>query len=125
MGSTTEPKAHFADFSDQIASEARRKGPGAFAYDFGNVYDFRGVEFSHGDATVSGIFTGVAEDRGAVLAIRGDTAFLFSDEFKDPLDIGVEPGGTPYPVTGSWMTSFSAEVFKGEARSDFVDEGAH
>lgn len=115
----------FRRLSDQISSVARRIGPGPFAYDFANVYNFEGVEYSHGDATVSGIFVGVAEDRGAMLAIRGDTTFLFSDEFKDPLDIDVEPGGTPYAVTGNWTASFSAEVFKQDARSIFAHEGAH
>ncbi len=30
------------------------------------------------------------------------------DAFKDPLDIGVEAGGTPYRITGSWTESMSS-----------------
>jgi hypothetical protein len=82
------------------------------------------VQFSHGGGTVRGIFVGIAEDRGDVLAIRGDSTFWFSDEFMDPLRIGAEAGGVPYPKTGHWTASFSAEVLKDERLSDFVDDGA-
>ena len=59
-----------------------------------------------------------------MLAIRGESTFWFSDEFVDPLRIGVEPGGIPYAVTGNCRASFSAEVFKDEGLSDFVENGA-
>jgi SPP1 gp7 family putative phage head morphogenesis protein len=120
----TGTRGAFRRLSGQIASAARDQGPGAVVYDFDDSYDFRAVQFSHGGGTVRGIFVGVAEDSGDMLAIHGDSTFWFSDVFVDPLRIGVEPGGIPYPITGNWTASFSAEVFKDEGRSDFVDDGA-
>lgn len=58
-----------------------------------------------------------------MISIDGDTHFMFSDEFKDPLDLGFEPGGTPYMITGDWTASFTAEVFKDESRSIYVYKG--
>ena len=77
------------------------------------------MEFSHGYGTVNGLFSGVAEDRGAIYAIRGDSTFWFSDVFTDPLGLGFEFGGTAYTITGDWTARFEAEVFKDKARSDF------
>lgn len=120
----TGTRGAFRRLSGQIASAARDQGPGAVVYDFNDSYDFGGVEFSHGGGTVRGIFVGIAKDRGEMLAIHGESTFWFSDEFVDPLRLGVELGGTPYPITGSWTASFMAEVFKDESLSDFFDDGA-
>jgi hypothetical protein len=68
---------------------------------------------------VRGVFAGRVDDRGAMLRITGETAFEFSDSFEDPLDVGIEAGGTPYPITGSWTARFSAEVTKDAGRSEY------
>ena len=57
------------------------------------------------------------------MQIVGVSAFEFRDVFADPLDLGVEPGGTPYPITGSWRAEFSAEVFKQREASEFTPPG--
>lgn len=111
----------FRRLADQIADEARQSGSGAFSYDFGAVYDFGSVEFSHGDGVVGGVFTGTVESVGAMLRIRGATEFEFSDRFEDPLGLGIETGGTPYAITGSWAAIFSAEVFRDAGRSEYTD----
>lgn len=116
---STGVEGAFRRLAGQIATAARGRGPGTFTYDFEWVYDFGDVEFSHGYGTVSGLFSGFAEDHGAIYAIDGESTFKFQDEFKDPLDIGVEPGGTPYLVTGDWTASFTAQIFKDEAASEF------
>ncbi|WP_265502939.1 hypothetical protein [Paracoccus beibuensis] len=109
----------FRRLADQIANEARASGAGSFSYDFGAPYDFGDVAFSHGDGVVRGAFVGRVEDRGAMLRISGETTFEFSDIFEDPLDIGIEVGGTPYPITGNWRTPFSADVMKDAGRSEY------
>lgn len=111
----------FARLSDQIADAAREEGPGAFSHPFRNFYNFKPVAFSHGSARVKGLFVGKAVDRGAMLAISGESNFYFTDDFTDPLDIDIEPGGTPYPITGTWKARFTAEVFKDKRVSHFYD----
>ncbi|MEY3307055.1 MAG: hypothetical protein RLZZ413_1093, partial [Pseudomonadota bacterium] len=68
----------------QIADAARRK---IFPYDFGSAYQFEGVEFSHGRATVTGQFDGTATDIGDMLRIEGTARFSFLDRFTDPVDL--------------------------------------
>lgn len=109
----------FRRLSDQIVDEARQSGSGPISQSFGSSYDFGSVAFSHGDSVVRGAFVGSVEDRGSMLRITGQTRFEFSDIFEDPLDIGIEAGGTPYRITGSWAASFMAEVFKSVAGSSF------
>ena len=58
-----------------------------------------------------------------MLRIRGATEFEFSDSFEDPLGLGIEAGGTPYAITGSWAATFSAEVFRDAGRSEYTDMG--
>ena len=109
----------FRRLADQIADEARVAGTGSLGYEFSSSYDFGGVAFSHGDGVVRGALVGLVEDRGAMFRISGETAFEFSDVFADPLDVGIEAGGTPYPITGSWAARFSANIFKEATRSVF------
>lgn len=113
----------FRRLADQIADEARGQGPGAIRYAFGNVYDFGPVAYSHGDGVVRGEIVGFVEYHGVMLRISGDSRFQFSDKFADPLGMGLEVDGTPYPVMGSWTASFSAEVLKDPARSNFGSTG--
>lgn len=109
----------FRRLTDQIADAARRSESGSFSYDFEGVYDFGNVEFSHGDGVVRGVFSGTVESRGVMLQVRGSTEFEFSDIFEDPLGLGIEVGGTPYSITGSWSADFTAEVFRDAGRSDY------
>ncbi len=111
------PAGAFRRLTDQIADEARGSGAGSLSYEFGAAYDFGDVAFSHGDGVVRGTFVGHVDDRGTMLRITGETTFEFSDVFEDPLDVGIEVGGTPYPIVGSWTARFSAEVFKDAFRS--------
>ncbi|MFP1646398.1 hypothetical protein [Pontitalea aquivivens] len=103
----------------QIADEARATGAGWLSYDFGAPYDFGDVAFSHGDGVVRGVFVGRVDDRGTMLRITGETTFEFIDIFEDQLDVGIEAGGTPYPITGNWTARFVAEVMKDAGRSEY------
>ena len=82
------------------------------------------MQYSHGGGTVRGLFSGNAEDRGAIYAIRGESKFWFTDVFADPLgpvdpiDLRLEPG-TPYPISGDWTANFTAEIFSDKSRSEF------
>ncbi|MDR0809956.1 MAG: hypothetical protein LBE86_12665 [Gemmobacter sp.] len=76
-----------------------------------NDHDFGDVRFSHGDGTVEDVFTGAAATQGPIVRIWGEARFVFTDSFKNPLDIGIEPGGDPYDISGSWTTVFSAGAF--------------
>lgn len=110
--------------SNQISDAAREAGAGTFAYEFGLPYDFGDVEFSHGFGTVSGLFEGtVALDRN-ILKIFGSTVFSFTDEFKDPVSIGIEPGGIPYDISGVWSATFLAEVFVDTEGSQFTERSS-
>jgi hypothetical protein len=68
----------------QIAEEARSKN---FPYDFGSAYQFEGIEFSHGRATVQGQFDGTVTEIGDMLRIEGTASFYFLDRFTDPVDL--------------------------------------
>jgi hypothetical protein len=96
-----------------------RRARGSLSYDFGAPYDFGDVASSHGDSVIRGAFVGRVDDRGAMLRINGETTFESSDIFEDPLDIGIEAGGTSYPITGNWTARFSAEVTKDAGRSEY------
>ncbi|MEX5727786.1 hypothetical protein Ga0609869_001139 [Rhodovulum iodosum] len=109
----------FRRLADQIAHKARESGEGWLTYDFGDAYDFGDVAFSHGYGEVRGIFVGRVDDRGATLRITGETSSEFRDSFEDPLDIGIEAGGTPYPITGDWTARFSAAVIKDAGASQY------
>jgi SPP1 gp7 family putative phage head morphogenesis protein len=74
----------FRRLADQIADRARA---GDFPYDFEAPYDFEGVEFSHGDATVRGQFGGTATVSGGMVHIEGVARFQFEDGFTDPVDL--------------------------------------
>lgn len=113
----------FRRLANQIADQARKNGPGAILVSFERPYDFGDVEFSHGHGVVRGEFDGTVEDRSGMLRIAGNSWFEFSDRFEDPLDIGIEPGGAPYAITGAWTASFTAEIFKDPARSQFTSPG--
>ncbi len=113
----------FRRLADQIADAARHTESGVFSYDFQAVYDFGSVEFSHGDGVVRGVFNGPVESRGAILRVGGSTEFKFSERFEDPLGLGIEAGGTPYAITGSWSATSSAEVFRDAGRSEYSAMG--
>lgn len=69
----------FRRLSDQIADVARKSGPGGLTYSFRGAYDFGDVQFSHGGGKVEGAFSGTVEDRGAMLAITGESLCPFPD----------------------------------------------
>lgn len=102
-----------------IADEGRANRAGPLSCDFGAPYDFGDVAFSHGDDVARGAFVGRVDDCGAMLWINGAAPFKFRDSFEDPLDIGIEAGGIPYPITGNWTARFSAEVMKDVGGSQY------
>ena len=106
--------------SDQIADKAREIGTGSVTHDFRQPYDFGDVEFSHGNGTVSGVFIGTSLQDGNLLKIQGETQFYFTDDFEDPVSLGVELGGDPYHISGEWSASFLAEVFVDPGKSQFT-----
>lgn len=74
----------FRRLADQLADRAR---VGDLPYDFEAPYDFGGVEFSHGNATVRGQFGGTATVSGDMVYIEGMARFRFEDRFTDPVDL--------------------------------------
>ena len=106
--------------SNQIADAARKEGSGNLVVKFSRSYDFGDIEFSHGDATVKGVFVGTVLRDGNILKIRGKTDFSFTDDFVDPVSMGIELGGTPYHISGEWSASFFAEVFVDADKSQFT-----
>ncbi len=110
----------FRRLCDQIADTARRARQGKFAYDFRSAYDFGAVAFSHGNGIVLGQFTGSVLHESGMLRINGLAKFEFRDMFEDPLDLGIEPGGSPYAITGNWSALFRGEVFANAERSDYT-----
>ena len=90
----------FRRLADQIADVARENSKlsesGAFQHVFSWFYDFGEVEFLRGNATVSGVFNGTFQRRGNMLHLTGKSEFRFYDEFKDPVNLRIEVGGTPY-----------------------------
>lgn len=109
----------FRRLADQIADAARNQRLGTLRYNFEGAYYFGNIAFSHGDGVVRGEFFGRVEDLGNILKILGEINFEFSDVFADPLDLGIEVGGQPYAVTGSWTADFSAEIFKTAEDSEY------
>lgn len=74
----------------QIAKAARRVGTGSVSYDFNNSYQMEGVVFSIGNTTIGGTFSGQSTEQNGILSIEGSLDFYLSDEFADPLNVGVE-----------------------------------
>lgn len=111
----------FRRLSNQIADEARKVRSGSVTYGFGQSYDFGAVQFSHGGGSVAGTFAGTVANDGDMLRIVGSSVFNFSDQFADPIDLGIEVGGDPYNITGDWSAAFLAEVFIDIKNSIFTE----
>ncbi len=115
----------FRRLADQIADVARDKAKksesGTLSYEFGWFYDFGEVEFSDGRSTVGGMFKGTFATLGETVEINGTSDFIFTDEFIDPVSLGIELGGTPYEITGNWTANFTASVFVDRRRSLYFD----
>ena len=73
-----------------IAIKARKSSHGEFSDYFENSYNMTGIAFSIGDTTVGGNFSGRATLVAGLLTFSGAIKFYLSDEFIDPLDVGVE-----------------------------------
>lgn len=104
---------------DQISGEAREKRDGSFSDTFYNTYGMTGVVFSIGDTEIGGKFSGTVEEQYGVLALEASFEFYLRDEFADPLDIGLEVGGNPYPITDEWSGTLSGQIYLDPARSDY------
>ena len=78
-----------------------------------------GGVFSIGDTVMGGEFSVNVEEQHGVLAVEGSSKFYLRDEFADPLDIGLEVGGDPYPITDEWSGTLSGQIFLNPARSDY------
>ena len=110
----------FRRLSDQIADEARKVRSGSLAYYFDYAFDFGSVQFSHGGGVAKGTFDGTVANDGGMLRIAGRSFFAFSDQFADPLGLGIEVGGVPYDITGVWSATFLAEVLLNAESSHFT-----
>lgn len=104
---------------NQIARIARGHSNGSFSDDFYNTYDMTGIVLSIGDTTIGGRFTGTCVSKFGILTVSGQFEFYLNDEFADPIDIGIELFGDPYPITDQWTGSFSGQVYADPSRSRF------
>jgi hypothetical protein len=123
----------------QIIDEAKKVIEGAVTYGFENTYPFGDIwdlllergEFSLGDSTIEGRFSGDVRKKGDYLVINGVVEYNYIDEFTDPTSkverlmekekisreeaierLGGETDdyGKPYDITDSWQTKFNATV---------------
>lgn len=78
------------DLRNQIAEFVRGSGGETFSDDFVNTYQMRAIVFSVGRTTIGGTFSGRTTRAGGSFVFSGQISFYLSDEFVDPLDIGVE-----------------------------------
>jgi hypothetical protein len=130
---TTKVKGAFSRLSGRIWDAAREIGEETIRYSFEATYDFGDVSFSHGRASVEGLFVGFARQKGEMLVIEGSTAYRFKDRFTDPGDLrqslaeGLpvqlsDIGGIAYDVTGFWTSDFTAEVLIDDSLSIYSGE---
>jgi len=104
---------------DQIARVARMHPNAAFSDDFYNTYDMTGIVFSVGDTTIGGRFTGDCVAEFGILTVSGQIDFYLKDEFADPIDVGIELFGDPYPITDQWSGRFSGQIHADPEHSRF------
>ncbi len=107
------------NLQDNIAQKARGNPNGTFSDDFYNTYDMTGIVFSIGDTTIGGRFTGTCVSEFGILTVSGQFEFYLNDEFADPIDLGIELFGDPYPITDQWSGSFGGQVYADPDRSRF------
>ncbi len=74
------------EWISQIFKKARKSADGNFTEDFENTYNFESVEYSHGDSTVRGVFSGTVHTEGNMISVSGETKYEFFDVFTDPGD---------------------------------------
>ncbi|MEM7776614.1 MAG: hypothetical protein AAF732_13470 [Pseudomonadota bacterium] len=75
-------------FRNQIWHKARQIGDGRFEDDFRRTYDFGSVLYSIREATLSGRFRGVAEQRPfGRQRVSGRATIEFFDTYRDPLSL--------------------------------------
>lgn len=91
---TNVANAYFSEVSErlktQISAAARQNQNGTFSDSFYNSYNMTGIVFSLGDTVIGGEFTGQTTEINGIVSFSGSLEFYLSDEFADPLDIGVE-----------------------------------
>ena len=88
----------------QLASAARSSRSGSVFYNFKNTYDMTDIVFSIGDTTIGGSFSGQSVKQNGIIELSGSLELYLSDEFADPLDVGVDvddyrPGSILYDNT--------------------------
>ncbi len=113
----------------QVADKAKSIVSGNFHYPFWRSYNFSSVSFSHGDATIKGIFIGGVREEDGLLIISGIVTYQFYDEFTDPLSIRenifggsgagnipdwftglTDGGGKLYVISDSWQTELKGVI---------------
>ncbi len=77
-------------FKPVFTQEARNKRNGGFIYPFGKSYGMTGIAFRIGDTVIGGTFTGTVNKENGILIIQGTFDFYLTDEFADPIDLGIE-----------------------------------
>ena len=102
----------------QIADKARQNVGKYFNYPFVNTYQMQNDVFSIGDTTIGGLFYGTSKIQNALISIEGDLNFFITDEFADPMDIGIElPGSNIYSIMDKWTGILEGRIFMDRSRS--------
>lgn len=115
-----------------FADKIRKIDPGPFHDSFFRPYDFRPVEWAHGESTLFANANGYVSALGPFLIFNLTIDYRFSDKFEDPLSIAefqrehgirvpivtFEPG-TPYAITGTWRTRIEAVIYADTALSSY------
>ena len=104
-----------AEVAKLVKNASSSSGGSTTSYTTSNSYSFGSVCFALGDGSVdttSTIYYGWSEYRQDNHTYRAyswntDTTIIYSDIFEDPLDIGVEVGGNPFPYGHIWQESLS------------------
>lgn len=77
----------FIPVQEQIVTLARQIEQGELHYITENTYEFEGVSYPIGEATVSSETIGTVSINGKCLTINAEVTYTFFDDFTDPLDI--------------------------------------
>ena len=110
----------------QLVSAARSARSGSVSYSFENTYDMTGIVFNIGDTTIGGSFSGQSVEQNGIIELSGSLELYLSDEFADPLDVGVEvddyrPGSILYDNTHQPLNDYlSGRDYQRAVSNDWV-----
>ncbi len=112
------------DLLGQIADAARKNIDDNFTYDFYDTYEMGHIVFDLGETTIGGVARGRSQlGADGALNLSGHVEFYHRDEFRDPLNIGIEiPLGTVYAMRDEWQGQFRGIVNIDHEMSDYTYE---